>query len=146
MEIRYLVDNNVLNALRRDQIHSEFFRDYCQVTADVLWEAREHSERAALALHSRPHTTGFLMRMRDVMETLEAGDTRLIDLYGNKGAADPGLIASILEAADDDANKLLSDSWILVTNDQAVAGKAAEFAVAVITPIEFAKLIDDSLL
>jgi len=57
------------------------------------------------------------------MQTLEAGDTQPIDLYGNKGAADPGLIAAILEAADDDANKLLSDSWILVTNDQAVAGK-----------------------
>jgi len=61
-------------------------------------------------------------------------------------AADSGLIASILEAADDDANKLLSDSWILVTNDQAVAGKVAEFDVAVIAPIELAKLIDDSLL
>ena len=85
------------------------------------------------------------MRVRDVMETLEAGDTRLINLYGNKGAADLGLIASILEA-DDDANKLLSYSWILVTNDQAVAGKAAEFDIAVITPVELAKLIDDSLL
>ena len=146
METRYLIDNNVLNALRRDQIHSEFFRDYCRVTTDVLWEAREHAEQAALARLSRPHTPGFLMRVRDVMQTLEAGDTRLIDLYGNKGAADPGLIASILEAADDDANKLLFDSWILVTNDQAVAGKAAEFAVAVITPTELAKLVDDSLL
>ena len=56
-----------------------------------------------------------------MMQTLEAGDTQPIDLYGNKGAADPGLIAAILEAADDDANKLLSDSWILVTNDQAGA-------------------------
>ena len=146
METRYLVDNNVLNALRRDHIHTDFFRDYCQVTMDILWEAREHVEQAALARLSRPHTPGLLMRVRDVMETLEAGDTRLIDLYGNKGAADPGLIASILEADDDDANKLLSDSWILVTNDQAVAGKAAEFAVAVITPTELAKLIDDSLL
>ena len=73
METRYLVDNNVLNALRRDHIHTEFFHEYCQVTADVLWEAREHSEQAALTLHSRPHTTGFLMRVRDVMETLEAG-------------------------------------------------------------------------
>jgi len=146
MEIRYLVDNNVLNALRRDQIHSEFFRDYCQVTMDILWEAREHVEQAALARLSRPHTPGLLMRVRDVMETLEAGDTRLIDLYGNKGAADPGLIASILEADDDDANKLLSDSWILVTNDQAVAVKAAEFDISVITPMELAILIDDSLL
>ena len=144
METRYLLDNNVLNTLRRDQIHSEFFRDYCRVTTDVLWEAREHAEQAALARLSRPHTPGLLMRVRDVMETLEAGDTRLIDLYGNKGAADPGLIASILEADDDDANKLLSDSWILATNDQGVADKAAEFGIAVITPIEFAILIDGS--
>ena len=146
METRYLIDNNVLNALRRDHIRTDFFRDYCQVTMDILWEAREHVEQAALARLSRPHTPGFLMRVRDVMETLEAGDTRLIDLYGNKGAADPGLIASILEADDDDANKLLSDSWILVTNDQAVAVKAAEFDISVITPMELAILIDDSLL
>jgi hypothetical protein len=62
-------------------------------------------------------------------------------------AADPGLIACVFEAANDDANKLLSPihgSSSLIT--QAVAGKAAEFGVAVIAPIELAKLIDDSLL
>jgi hypothetical protein len=41
---------------------------------------------------------------------------------------------SILEAVDDDANKMLSDVWILVANDQAVAGKVAEFDIAIITP------------
>lgn len=145
METRYLVDNNALNALRRGHIQTAFFRDYCQVTTDVLWEAREHTEQATLKRSSRPHTPGLLARVRDVMETVAAGDTRLVDLYGNKGAADPGLIASVLEAADDDANKLSSDVWILVTNDRAAAGKAAEFDIAVITPIELAGLIDASL-
>ena len=51
-----------------------------------------------------------------------------------------------LEAPDDDAIKLLSDSWSLVTNLNVVAGKAAKFGVAVVTPIELAKLISDSLL
>lgn len=58
------------------------------------------------------------------METVQARDSRLIDLFGNKGIANPGLIAFNLDAADDDVNKSLSDSWVVVTRDRAVAGKA----------------------
>lgn len=145
METRYLVDNNALNVLRRRHIQTAFFRDHCQVTTDVLWEAREHPEEAALKRNSRPQTAALVAHIRDVMKTVAAGDTRLVDLYGNKGAADPGLVGSILEATADDANKLISEVWTLVTKDRAVAIKAAEFGINVITPAALVEFIDGSL-
>lgn len=67
---------------------------------------------------------------------MPVGDTRLIDLYKINGAADPGLIASILDAIAADDGMLFSDTWVLVTNDHAVADRAAEFRITSIMPAE----------
>jgi hypothetical protein len=143
-ETKYLVDNNALVALKGDRIRSEFFRTYCRVTADVLWEANENPERRALTRSADEFTPEFLEQVRAVMKTVEAGDTGLVDLYKNKGAADPGLVASVLDAIAADEGKLFCDTWVFVTNDHAVAEKAAEFSIA-IKPEELAERIDASL-
>ena len=36
------------------------------------------------------------------MESLDVGDSSLVDLYGNKGMADPGLVASVRDASATD--------------------------------------------
>src|SRR5680860_444810 len=94
----YLVDSNALVALKRHRIRSAYFRTYCRVTADVLREAREHPDRSVLVKDVRELTPAVLEQIRAVMKTVGVGDTGLVDLYKNKGAADPGLIASALEA------------------------------------------------
>ncbi|QTE30886.1 hypothetical protein [Pengzhenrongella sicca] len=130
----YLVDSNALVALARHRILSAYFRAHCRVTADVLWEAREHPEQSALAEDVCELTPAVLEQVRAVMKTVDVGDTGLVDLYKNKGTADPGLIASALDAIAADEGKLLGDTWILVTNDRAVEAKAVEFGIAVVRP------------
>ena len=78
------------------------------------------------------------------MQTVEVGDTSLVDLYGNKGAADPGLIASALDAIALDAERLFADTWVLVTNDRAVEAKAAGLDITTLRPADLAALIDAS--
>ena len=73
-----------------------------------------------------PVTPAVLDRVRPVMRTVEVGDIGLVDLYGNKGTADPGLIASALDALAADEGKLFPDAWVIVTNDRAVEASAAE--------------------
>ena len=142
MENRNLVDNNALNALRHDQIESKFFRGFCGVTDDVLWEAREHPDLRTFKVNPIPITPLHLEHVRGVMQTEKIGDTGLVDLYKNNGSADPGLIAAILDATTDDAETLFSDHWVLVTSDAAVARKAKVFNIEVIGPMEFAQQIE----
>ena len=141
-ETMYLVDSNALVALKRHRIRSAYFRTYCRVTADVLREAREHPDRSVLVKDVRELTPAVLEQIRAVMKTVGVGDTGLVDLYKNKGAADPGLIASALEAIAADDGKLFCDTWILVTNDRAVEAKAAEFGVVTMRPEDLMEHID----
>jgi hypothetical protein len=79
-QTEYLVDNNALIALKSDRVRSKFFGNFCHVTADVLAEADQNPEHAALARNVIEPTPAFLERVRTVMATGQAGDTQLIDL------------------------------------------------------------------
>ena len=141
-ETFYLVDNNVLVEIKGARIESEFFRDQCRVTEDVLWEARERAEYAALEETARPRNAHFLDQVQRVMHAVEASDTRLVDLYRNKGAADPGLIASVLEAQAAQEGTFFGDEWVIVSNDQAVIECAAEFEIRTMSGLQLAEEID----
>jgi hypothetical protein len=143
-QTKYLVDNNALVALRRHRIRSDYFRAFCRVTADVLFEADQNPEHVALAQIADETTPELLEQVRAVMGTVLPGDIRLVDLYKNKGTADPGLIASILTKNAANDGMFFADTWVLVTNDHAVAAKAAECDVASIKPQELAAIIDGS--
>lgn len=143
MITRYLVDNNALIALKRDFVASAFFRAYCQVTTDVLREANEHPHLGQLKAAAYALTPDVLKQIRIVMASVEVGDTSLVDLYGNKGAADPGLIASALDAITAGKDALFSDDWVIVTNDGGVEKAAARHGVVTIKPEELAALVDE---
>lgn len=141
----YLVDNNALLTLKRERVRSVFFRTYCRVTTDVLREAREHPDRALLAKNAYDLAPAVLEQIRTVMKTVEVGDTSLVDLYGNKGTADPGLIASARDAVAADEWKMFADTWVIVTNDRAVQATAAQHCIPTKKPADLAALIDASL-
>lgn len=138
----YLVDNNALAVLRRSRIQSTFFREHCRVTTDVLTEGREHPDYPVLASLEYEVSPAVLVQMRIVMESLDVGDSSLVDLYGNKGMADPGLVASALDASASEDGKLFPDTWCLVSNDRAVTSIAAKHGVDTLTPAELAARID----
>lgn len=143
MSSRYLVDNNALIALKRDFVASAFFRAHCQVTTDVLREAGEHPHLSQLEAGAYALTPAVLEQVRTVMSSVEVGDIGLVDLYGNRGAADPGLIASALDAITAGEDALFSDNWVIVTNDAGVEEAAARHGVATIKPDELAALVDE---
>ena len=144
-ETKFLVDNNALVMLTASRIRSEFFRENCSVTADVLWEASENPEHSFLATIVIAATPALLEQIRVVMKSVEPGDTGLVDLYKNLGTADPGLVASALEARAADDGKFFADEWVLVTNDHAVEKLAAAFNVSTIKPKQLAERIDAQL-
>lgn len=142
IERRYLVDNNALGFIGPKRRGSPFFQSYCRVTADVAYEARFSDRDGALANLTEPVTPAILRQLRKVMETVPVGDTSLVDLYGNKGTADPLLVATALVLNEQESYSLLGDEWIIVTRDAAVIAKAVDFGILTATPEELANLID----
>lgn len=137
---RYLIDNNALSRLTSDQRCGEFFRHCCRVPSDVLHEARGYAEDA-LAEFEYLVTPGVLARLIEVMATVQPGDTRLVNLYANKGAADPVIVACALEARAAEERTLLPDTWIIVTDDHAATETAHHFGVKTLTSREFQALL-----
>lgn len=142
----YLVDNNALNTLTRSRIESEFFRTNCRITSDVLWEARGRDEQLTLADVTLNLEPGVFVELRRVMASVAIGDVRLVNLFKNKGSADPGLLAAIVHsnAKEEEDGMLLRTSWVLVTDDGAVGDKAAELGITRWPSVRLRSLIDAS--
>lgn len=134
----YLIDNNALGPLGGGK-KSSFFREHCRVPAEVAHESRRAKHARLLAPVTVEMTPAMLAQLAEVMKTVPVGHTGLIDLYANKGTADPILVAMavVLSTAD-----LFSDTWVVVTEDKEVRAKATEFSIGTLTPKELAALID----
>ncbi len=139
---KYLVDNNALGTLGNDRRESSFFREHCRVPAEVAYEARHVAYAKTLEPFTIEMTPDMLKKLVDVMKTVPAGSTKLIDLYDNKGAADPILVAMALVLNDPIQPSLFRDDWVIVTNDKEVTAKAEEFSIGTLTPKELADAID----
>lgn len=146
MSRRYLVDNNALGFIGTRRRSSHFFRTRCRVTEDVAYEARFTVTPSVLGGLIEPVTATALTKLKEIMSTVPPGDTTLIDLYDNKGAADPMLVATALVLNEIESQWLDGDEWVIATRDKAVRTAAALNGINVATPEELARVIDDSLL
>lgn len=125
----YLLDNNALSHLTRAQRASAFFHERCHLPSEILHEADGYPDAASFKDVEYPTTANVLKHLETVMATVPAGDTTLVNLYANKGAADPMLIACALDGIEEAATLLWGPTWVVVSNDKAVRTKAAELGV-----------------
>lgn len=137
-EEMYLVDNNALSHLSPAQRASEFFHTRCRIPSEVLYEAEGYPDSDALKAVEYATTASVLRFLRTVMATMPEEDTALVNLYANKGAADPMLVACAMDAMQKTASLLFGPTWVIVSNDKAVRAKAAELSVESCTREEFA--------
>lgn len=142
---RYVVDTNTLGQIGRRRRRSNFFLDNAVLPEEVIREAAGFSDISALKELLYPTSRSVLQWLVEIMETVMPSDSTLIDLYRNKGAADPLLVACALDGQSNDSAFLDAPEWIVVTADRAARHKAAEFGLTVIGNEEFAALIDASL-
>ena len=135
-QYRYLIDCNALSKLSLGQRASDFFRENCLIPSEVLHEARWFSDIEDLRAIEYPVSSGVLRAIAEVMATVPDGDIRLVDLYANRGNADPILIACALDGRRTDASYLWASTWIIASDDNAVRAKAVEFRIEVCTSAE----------
>lgn len=139
-EIIYLLDNNIIGRLGRARLQSEFVSKHCRVTDEVLYEAGP--DRRALLDEIRLPTTGETLDvLKTIMQSIPIGDTALVDLYRNKGAADPLMVASAIIAERDSAQLLFGPKWVIATEDSAVRTLASAHGIGTVSFAELRSLI-----
>lgn len=137
----YLLDNNALTKLSSDQRASTFFLEQCRVPDEVLYEAGP-ARAAGFEAIRYPTTPTVLRAVQKVMETVPAGDTKFVDLYRNKGNADPFLVACALVEEELAATMLVRPHWVVVTDDNAVRRKTDEFDISWLASKAFGTLLE----
>lgn len=142
---RYVIDTNTLSQIGMRRRQSAVFLEQAVIPEEVLREAEGFPDVAALRELLQPVSSRTLYWLERVMSTVPERDVRLVDLYANRGNADPFVVASALELQEQDSQFLDAPEWLIVTGDQAVRDKAEEFGLRVVTNTEFASLIDDQL-
>lgn len=133
----YLLDNNVLSHLSRAQRASDFFLTRCRLPTEVIHEAIGYPDATTFGRVEYPTTADVLRHLRNVMVSVAVGDTALVNLYANKGAADPMLIACALDGMENRTEYLFGDTWVVVSNDKAVRAKATQLSVESLSRQEF---------
>lgn len=103
----------------------------------MLHEAQGYADIAGLSRLVFPMTPAVLRALVQVMATIDPRDVSLIDLYHNRGNADPMLIACAVAARNNDAVLLFGEEWIVVSDDHAVQSKAREFNFLALSTKEF---------
>lgn len=145
-ENHYLLDNNALGKISRRDRGSEFVRTFCRIPSEVLHEASGYPDIASLSELEYPTTVAVLSVLAEVMATVDVGDTSLIDLYHNRGNADPLLVACALDARRANSPFLFGEDWLIVSDDQAVQRKAAQFGVEFLSSASFLEVVRASSL
>jgi hypothetical protein len=137
----YLLDANVLSRLSAKQRRSPFLHAHCRIPTEVLYEIQGFPDIERLRALEFPLTADVLKCLSDVMKTVEPNDFKLVDLYGNKGNADPILVAMALTGMRQAADTLFKEKWVVVSDDQAVRAKASELGVGSLGTMEFVLLL-----
>ena len=142
---RFVIDANALIQLGKKRRASEFFLENAVIPEEVMHEAAGLPDIAALRENVHPTSPRVVHWLSRIMASVPVKDTALVDLYANRGNADPLVVACALEGQEHDSQLLLSPEWIVVTADEAVRNKAQEFGLKVLSNSEFAALIDDNV-
>lgn len=133
---QYLLDNNTLIRLRAEGRHSIMRRRDCHIIEEVAHEARYLDDVGELEQMRLSVTTTTLRILQRVMASL-GPDNSLVDLYRNKGNADPLLIASALEKVEASETTLLPERWLIVTEDHGLREAATALGVRTLSLAEF---------
>lgn len=126
---RYLLDTNALNGLTLAERSSDFVAKRCRIPTEVLYEARELPDIRILKPLEYKTDAELLTDLRAVMATVDPDDFKLVDLYHNRGNADPILVATALHAIRRLDQELLPDRWLIVTNDRALKTRSAAHGI-----------------
>jgi hypothetical protein len=141
----FFVDTNALSKLGPRYRATKFFRNYVLLPSVVIQEAGNPEDISNLKELEEGMTPQILQNLLEIMTKVPTDDTRLVDLYSNKGKADPIIVAYALAQNSLNADGLfpLYEVYI-VTNDKAVRELGQSFSIKVLSSEDFIRRIDEN--
>jgi hypothetical protein len=140
----YVIDNNALTFLGPAHRASAFFKQHCRIPSEVLHEAEGFPDVEELRKLEYPTTPDMLVALVEVMASVPAEDRKLVDLYANRGNADPLVVACTLNGQQSgQEGALFSLTWTVVSGDKAVQATARRFGLPVLTNEEFLAVLNN---
>ncbi len=140
----YVIDNNALTFLGTAHRACAFFKQHCRIPSEVLHEADGFPDVEELRRLEYRTTPDMLVALVEVMASVPAEDRKLVDLYANRGNADPLVVACALNGQQrGEEGALFSLTWTVVSGDKAVQATARRFGLPVLTNEEFLALLKD---
>ena len=137
----YFLDTNALNGLTAVDGSSLLDKEQCRIPSEVLHEAQGLPDIKALKGLEYRTNAELLGDLGEVMSTVEPTDFKLVDLYRNRGNADPILVAAALHAIRKSEPTLFPDRWLIVTDDAALQNKATDFEIPTLSLSQFKTLL-----
>ncbi|WP_437771345.1 hypothetical protein [Arthrobacter sp. KNU40] len=140
----YVIDNNALTFLGPAHRASAFFKQHCRIPSEVLHEADGFPDVEELRQLEYRTNPDMLVALVEVMASVPPEDRKLVDLYANRGNADPLVVACALNGQQSgEEGALFSLTWTVVSGDKAVQAMARRFGVPVLTNEEFLARLKD---
>lgn len=138
----FMIDSNALAKLSTEQRASPHVRKSCRIPEEVLHEARFLSDVERLRDLRYPTTARVLEILREVMASVQPDDRTLVDLYANRGNADPLVVACAIDAQRESEQQLFPSQWLVASDDNRVREKATEFQIGVVSGAQLLESLD----
>ena len=145
LQTRYIVDTNVLDKIDVHERATQFFKTSCSLPDAVLDEASGFPDIEDLRQLRYRTTASLLQILMEVMATIEVEDKRVVNLWKNKGAADPVLTAVVLHAREQQRDCILKYKWVIVTDDRGVRDLARKHEIEVLSGDHFREILREQI-
>lgn len=141
LQTQYIIDTNVLNKIDVHERATQFFTTSCLLPDAVLDEASGFPDIEDLRKLRYPTTAELLRVLMEVMTTIDIKNKRVVNLWQNKGAADPVLPAVVLHAREQQRDFMIKDKWVIVTDDKGVRDLAKKHEIEVLSGDRFREIL-----
>ena len=137
----YFIDTDAATKIKREFIKSPFFRNYCALTEENIYELRENNNVDLFSKCQIEIDPTILSALPAVWGKIDISD-KIFNLYRNEGNGDIIMIAALLSQTEQGRTQLFNNTLILVTDDKGLTTIAKEFSFAVIESDAFIKILE----
>lgn len=139
---KYLIDTTPAVSIPIAMMKTRFFRDQCFFSEEIIHEIGNNKQKNhILPSNIIPVDAKVLSFLSTTVLTGLSNDTKLVDLYTNKGNGDVILIATILSERFKEVGQMFKTDWIIVTSDKGVVRAGLKYDIKCMSKDNFLEIL-----
>ena len=140
--IYYFLDTDAATKIKRELIESAFFRNYCALTEENIYELRDNCNFDLFSQCKVGIDSEAISALPDVWSKIDDSD-KVFNLYHNEGNGDIIMVATLLSQKNQSKKTLFGNTtFMLVTDDKGLTNFAKKFSFDAITSDAFIKILE----